>query len=79
MDHLLEEGISNCRCFNLNSAQTQLKSGVALGTLLVPLMFLIYINDIGDKVSSSLWLFCDDYILYRNVTSLIGRLQTTTV
>ena len=79
MDHLLEEGICNCRCFNSNSAQTEVKSDVAPGTLLVPLMFLIYINDIGDEVSSSLWLFCDNYILYRNATSLIGRLQTTTV
>ena len=27
-------------------------------------------NDIGDKVSSNLQLFADDYILYRTVTSL---------
>ena len=33
-------------------------------------MFLIYINDIGDKVSSNLWFFADDCILYRTVTSL---------
>ena len=33
-------------------------------------MFLIYINDIGDKVSSSLQIFADDCILYRTVTSL---------
>ena len=33
-------------------------------------MFFIYINYIGDKVSSSLWLFADDCVLYRTVTSL---------
>ena len=33
-------------------------------------MFLIYINDIGDRVSSNLRLFADDCILYRTVTSL---------
>ena len=33
-------------------------------------MFLIYINDIGDKVSYFLWLFADDYVLHRTVTSL---------
>lgn len=30
-----------------------------------PLMFLIYVNDIADNVSSSLWLFTDEYLLYR--------------
>ena len=52
------------------SAWTPVKSGVPQGTVLGPLMFLIYINDIGDRVSSNLWLFADDCILYRTVTSL---------
>ena len=30
-----------------------------------PLMFLIYVNDIADNVSSSLWLLTDEYLLYR--------------
>ena len=41
------------------------KSGVPQGTVLGPLMFLIYINDIRSGVSSNLRLFADDYILYR--------------
>ena len=52
------------------SIWTPVKSGVPQGTVLGPLMFLIYINDIGDKVSSSLQLFADDCVLYRTVTSL---------
>ena len=41
------------------------KSGVPQGTILGPLMFLVYINDISDGISSSTQLFADDYILYR--------------
>ena len=39
-------------------------SGVPQGTVLGPLLFLLYINDITDNVSSEIRLFADDYILY---------------
>ena len=38
--------------------------GAPQGTVLGPLMFLLYINDITDKVSSTLHLFADGCILY---------------
>jgi len=44
-------------------------SGVPQGTVLGPLMFLLYINDISEHVNSPLWLFADDRLLYRTITT----------
>ena len=50
------------------SQPVKVKSGVPQGTVLGPLMFLLYINDITDDIKhSSVQLFADDCLLYRVV------------
>ena len=44
-------------------------SGVPQGTVLGPLMFIMYINDISAGTSCSIRLFADDCLLYRVVDS----------
>ena len=40
------------------------------GTVLGPLMFLLYINDIGDHLNhSTIRLFADDCLLYRTISN----------
>ena len=46
-----------------------MKSGVPQGTVLGPLMFLLYINDIDADISSTIRLFADDCIIYRVINS----------
>ena len=40
-------------------------SGVPQGTVLGPLLFLLYINDITEDIDSELRLFADDCVCYR--------------
>ena len=53
-----------------SSSATTVKSGVPQGTILGPLMFLVYINDINENITSSVQLFADDCVIYKSITSL---------
>ena len=54
----------------VSSSPVHVSSGAPQGTVLGPLMFLLYINDIGSDCSSTLIrLFVDDTILYSIVES----------
>ncbi len=52
------------------SESAHVDSGVPQGTVLGPLMFLLYVNDIGSDTSSNIKLFADDCLLFCPVTSL---------
>ena len=43
------------------------KSGVPLGTVLGPLMFLLYINAIGENTKAQIDLFADDAAFYGGI------------
>ena len=48
---------------------TPVVSGVPQGTVLGPVLFKIFINDIVDEVESQIRLFADDCVFYRLVAN----------
>lgn len=52
-----------------NSSFSSVTSGVPQGSVLGPLLFLIYINDLPKSVSSSISMYADDCVIYRSITN----------
>ena len=47
----------------------EVMSGVPQGTVLGPMLFLMYINDIAENINSNIRLFADDCVVYRQIDS----------
>jgi Reverse transcriptase (RNA-dependent DNA polymerase)/Endonuclease-reverse transcriptase len=57
-----------------SSDSVTVTSGVPQGSVLGPLLFLIYINDLPDKIRSKCRLFADDSLIYRKILTEEDRL-----
>ena len=54
---------------NQKSDTTRVLSGVPQGTVLAPLLFLMYINDLPSFIHNKIKLYADDVLLYCRITS----------
>ena len=57
-----------------NSSWTSIKVGVPEGSMLGPLLFLIYINDLSDDLATNIKLFADD----TSLLSIVHNMNTST-
>ena len=54
---------------DISSKSHHVLSGVPQGSVLAPLLFLIYINDITESITSTIRLYADDVLLYRVISN----------
>ncbi len=53
-----------------SSSPASVTSGVPQGTVLGPILFLIYVNDIGQNIDCNIRLFADDCIVYKEISAV---------
>ena len=53
----------------VKSKKAEVLSGVPQGTVMVLLLFLVYMKDMPNTVSSNISLFADDALVHRNITN----------
>ena len=64
MNRIQRVGLNNSK-----SNWTEVISGVLQGSVLGPILFILYMNDLPDAISCVLKLFADDTELYRTLDS----------
>ena len=58
-----------------DSSWKEVDSGIPQGSVLGPILFVIYINDLPELVSSKVYLFADDTKIYKVITDEEDRLK----
>ena len=53
----------------INSDKVSISSGIPQGSVLGPILFLAYINDLPEQVKSRVRLFADDTVWYLSISS----------
>ena len=61
-----------------NSNYSTVKSGVPQGSMLGPLLFLVYINDLEKNIKSNINFFADDTLLFSIVNTVVQMLISFT-
>ena len=52
------------------SDHTEVTSGVPQDSVIAPLLFLLYINNLPDNITSTVKIYADDVLLYRSIDSI---------
>jgi hypothetical protein len=70
--------IDRYQCVSINEEKSEWKeviSGIPKGSVLRPIMFVLYINDLPSSVDSEAYLFADDTKIFRIINNFPEILQ----
>ena len=69
VEKFLKDRKQRVACEGMNSDWTPVISGVPQGSVIAPILFLIYINDLPNNLKSTVRLFAGDTIIYMTISN----------
>lgn len=69
IDDFLTQRKQQVRVAGSDSSWTHVKSGIPQGSVLGPILFVCYINDMPEEVSSHIYMYADDTKLFRCISN----------
>ena len=74
IEHFLNDRKQRVVLDGICSNVVEVTSGVPQGSVIGPLLFLIYINDLSREINSKVRIFADDTVIYREIATSEDRL-----
>lgn len=69
IEFYLSDRIQYVEINGIKSEYLTVSSGIPQGSVIGPLLFLLYINDLPDTISSTIYMYADDTKVYREIKS----------
>jgi len=69
VEAFLSDRVQSVRVGKVTSDKAPVISGIPQGSVLGPILFLLFINDLPETLSSAVKLFADDTKIYKEINS----------